>query len=136
MAEYIVNFRKIERFVDRVVMTPIYTKHMSDKETELLKRNLIKVGYKYIGRSKDMYDNYYTTYEQQKKFYDKNNAYESLGALFFEWLTSGYMTAKQMQDVYREGTKECKEYIFEDLFHLVGHKTFYQFVRIFNFDKK
>ena len=76
------------------------------------------------------------TYEQQKKFYDKNNAYESLGALFFEWLTSGYMTAKQMQDVYREGTKECKEYIFEDLFHLVGHKTFYQFVRIFNFGKK
>lgn len=40
------------------------------------------------------------TYEQQKKFYDKNNDYESLGALFFEWLTSGYMTAKQMQDVY------------------------------------
>lgn len=68
------------------------------------------------------------TYEQQKKFYDKNNAYESLGALFFEWLTSGYMTAKQMQDVYREGTKECKEYIFEDLFHLVGQKTFFQFV--------
>lgn len=65
MAEYIVNFRKIERFVDRVVMTPIHTKHMSDKETELLKRNLIKVGYKYIGRSKDMYDNYYTTYERK-----------------------------------------------------------------------
>lgn len=38
--------------------------------------------------------------------------------------------------MYREGTKECKEYIFEDLFHLVGHKTFYQFVRIFNFGKK
>ena len=76
------------------------------------------------------------TYEQQKKFYDKNNAYESLGELLFEWLTDGYMTAKQMQDVYREGTKECKEYIFEDLFHLVGHKTFYQFVKIFNFGKK
>ena len=75
------------------------------------------------------------TYEQQKKFYDKNNDYESLGALFFEWLTSGYMTAKQMQDVYRECTKECKEYI-EDLFHLCDKKQFYQFVRIFNFDKK
>lgn len=37
------------------------------------------------------------TYEQQKKFYDKNNDYESLGALFFEWLTSGYMTAKQIK---------------------------------------
>ena len=61
----IVNFRKIERFAGRVIMTPIYTKHMSDKETELLKRNLNKVGYKYIGRCKDMYDNYYTTYERK-----------------------------------------------------------------------
>ena len=76
------------------------------------------------------------TYEQQKKFYDGSNDYESLGALFFEWLTSGYMTAKQMQDVYREGTKECKEHIIEDLFHLVGHKTFYQFIKIFNFGNK
>ena len=46
-------------------MTPIYTKNISDKETELLRRNLNKVGYKYIGRSKDMYDNYYTTYERK-----------------------------------------------------------------------
>lgn len=46
-------------------MTPIYTKNISDKETELLKRNLNKVGYKYIGRSKDMYDNYYITYERK-----------------------------------------------------------------------
>lgn len=68
MAEYIVNFRKIERFVDRVVMTPIYTKNMSDKETELLKRNLIKVGYKYVGRSKDRYDNYYTSYERKSEY--------------------------------------------------------------------
>lgn len=30
------------------------------------------------------------TYEQQKKFYDGSNNYESLGALFFDWLTSGY----------------------------------------------
>ena len=65
MEEYIVNFRKIERFAGRVIMTPIYTKRMSDKETELLKRNLNKVGYKYIGRSKDRYDNYYTTYERK-----------------------------------------------------------------------
>lgn len=62
MAEYIVNFRKIERFVDRVVMTPIYTRHMSDKETELLKRNLIKLGYKYKGRDRDMYGNIFTKY--------------------------------------------------------------------------
>ena len=76
------------------------------------------------------------TYEQQKKFYDKNNDYESLGALFFEWLTSGYMTAKQMQNVYREGTKECKEYILEDLYHLCELRTFYKFIRIFNFGNK
>jgi hypothetical protein len=65
VADNIVNFRKIERFANRVIMTPIYTKNISDKETELLKRNLNKVGYKYIGRSKDMYDNYYITYERK-----------------------------------------------------------------------
>ena len=64
MAVNIVDFRRIERFGDRVTIEPIYTKHLDDKETELLKRNLNKVGYKYIGRSKDMYDNYYTTYER------------------------------------------------------------------------
>lgn len=76
------------------------------------------------------------TYEQQKKFYDKNNDYESLGALFFEWLTSGYMTAAQMQDTYRECNRECKEYILEDLYHLCELRTFYKFIRIFNFGKK
>lgn len=76
------------------------------------------------------------TYEQQKKFYDGSNDYESLGALFFDWLTCGNMTAEKMQEVYREGTKECKEYIFEDLFYLCDLKTFYKFVRIFNFGKK
>ena len=75
------------------------------------------------------------TYEQQKKFYDRNNDYESLGAIFLYWLECGNETAADMQETYREGTKECKEYIMEDLFHLVGHKTFYQFVRIFNFGK-
>ena len=65
MAEYIVNFRRIERYADRVAMEPIYTKHLDDDEVEILKRNLNKVGYKYIGRSKDMYDNYYTTYERK-----------------------------------------------------------------------
>ena len=46
-------------------MQPICTKHLSDKETELLKRNLNKCGYKYVGRSKDIYDNYYTTYKRK-----------------------------------------------------------------------
>lgn len=52
------------------------------------------------------------------------------------WLECGNETAAQMQETYREGTKECKEYIMEDLFHLCDKKQFYQFVRIFNFGKK
>lgn len=75
------------------------------------------------------------TYEQQKKFYDRSNEYESLGAIFLYWLECGYMTAARIQEKYREGTKECKEYIMEDLFHLCNPRTFYQFVRIFNFGK-
>lgn len=76
------------------------------------------------------------TYEQQKKYYDEYNDYESLGAIFIYWLECGNETAAQMQETYREGTKECKEYIMEDLFHLCDKKQFYQFVRIFNFGKK
>lgn len=49
-------------------MEPIYTKHLDDNEVEILKRNLNKVGYKYIGRSKDRYDNYYTSYERKSEY--------------------------------------------------------------------
>lgn len=48
------------------------------------------------------------TYEQQKKYYDEYNDYESLGAIFLYWLECGNETAAQMQETYREGTKECK----------------------------
>lgn len=68
------------------------------------------------------------TYEQQKKYYDEYNEYESLGAIFLYWLECGNETAAQMQETYREGTKECKEYIMEDLFHLCDKKQFYQFL--------
>lgn len=68
MADNIVNFRRIERYADRVTMEPIYTKHLDDNEVEILKRNLNKVGYKYIGRSKDRYDNYYTSYERKSEY--------------------------------------------------------------------
>ena len=37
------------------------------------------------------------TYEQQKKFYDGSNNYESLGALFFYWLTCGNIDAGSIQ---------------------------------------
>ena len=53
------------------------------------------------------------TYEQQKKFYDKNSDYESLGALFKYWLECGNETAAQMQETYREGTKECKDTLWK-----------------------
>lgn len=68
MADNIVDFRRIERYADRVAMEPIYTKHLDDNEVEILKRNLNKVGYKYIGRSKDRYDNYYTSYERKSEY--------------------------------------------------------------------
>lgn len=76
------------------------------------------------------------TYGQQKKFYDKGNTYESLGAIFKYWLEDGNETAAFMQETCRECNRECKEYILEDLFYLCGLKTFYRFVRIFNFGKK
>lgn len=76
------------------------------------------------------------TYEQQKKYYDEYNEYESLGSIFLYWLECGNKTAAQMQEAYRECNREYKEYILEDLFQLCDKKQFYQFVRIFNFGKK
>lgn len=76
------------------------------------------------------------TYEQQKKYYDGSNDYESLGAIFMYWLECGNETAKQMQETYRECNRECKEYILQGLFYLCDLKKFYKFVRIFNFGKK
>ena len=67
MAEYIVNFRKIERFSDgRVRMSPIHTsKSYNDKMIDRLKSDLKCFGYKCVGRSKDEHDNHYTTYERK-----------------------------------------------------------------------
>lgn len=76
------------------------------------------------------------TYEQQKKFYDKGNTYESLGDIFKYWLECGNESAESMQETYRECNRECKEYILQDLFYLCDLKTFNKFVRIFNFGKK
>ena len=65
MEEYIVNFRKIERFSDgRVRMSPIHTsKSYNDEMMGRLKSDLKSFGYKCVGRSKDEHGNYYTTYE-------------------------------------------------------------------------
>lgn len=70
------------------------------------------------------------------KFYNQDNRYESLGEMFIYWLNCGYMTAAAIQNTFREGTKECKEYIIEDLYHLCDKKQLYRFIRIFYFGKK
>ena len=75
------------------------------------------------------------TYEQQKKYYDESGQYESLGAMFIYWLVCGYMTTAEMQNVFREGNHECKDFILEDLYHLCDKEIFYKFVRIFYFGK-
>lgn len=94
-----------------------------------------------VERLKDTIMRRNKTYEQQKKYYDEYNEYESLGAIFMYWLECGNETAKQMQETYRECNRECKEFILEDLYHLCNKETFdketfYKFVRIFNFGKK
>lgn len=76
------------------------------------------------------------TYEQQKKFYDESNDYESLGEIFLYWLECGTETAKQMQATYREGNRECKEHIISDLRQLTDFNTFHTFVNIFLFGHK
>ena len=65
MAEYIVNFRKIERFSDgRVRMSPIHTsKSYNDEMMGRLKSDLKSFGYKFVGRSKDEHGNFNETYE-------------------------------------------------------------------------
>lgn len=67
-ASNFVEYRRIERYADRVTMEPICTEYLNDKELEMLKQSLKKQGYKYIGRSKDRYDNYYTSYERKSEY--------------------------------------------------------------------
>ena len=64
MAEYIVNFRKIERFSDgRVRMSPIHTSSYNDDMMGRFKSDLKSFGYKCVGRSKDEHGNFNETYE-------------------------------------------------------------------------
>ena len=66
MAEYIVNFRKIERFSDvRVRMSPIHTSSYNDEMMGRFKSDLKSFGYKCVGRSKDEHGKCYTTYEMK-----------------------------------------------------------------------
>lgn len=63
-----VEYRRIERYADRVTMEPICTEYLSDNEIEMLKQSLNKQGYKYVGCSKDIFGNYYTTYERKSEY--------------------------------------------------------------------
>lgn len=54
-----------------------------------------------VERLKDTIMRRNKTYEQQKKFYDEYNDYESLGAIFVYWLECGNETAAQMVGVDR-----------------------------------
>ena len=76
------------------------------------------------------------TYEQQMKFYNQDNRYESLGEMFIYRLNCDCIPAAAKRKTFREGTKECKEYIIEDLYHLCDKKQLYRFIRIFYFGKK
>lgn len=66
-ADNIIESFKIERYADRVVATPIQTTHVDDEIAERIKGNMKDVGYKYVGRFKDTYDNTYTQYEKRKE---------------------------------------------------------------------
>lgn len=66
-AENIIESFKILKRSDRVLAFPIQTTRVSDEVAERIKKNMKDVGYKYVGRFKDMYDNTYTQYEKRKE---------------------------------------------------------------------
>lgn len=66
-AENIIESFKVVKRSDRVVTFPIQTTRVSDEVAERIKGNMKDVGYKYVGRFKDMYDNTYTQYEKRKE---------------------------------------------------------------------
>lgn len=66
-AENIIESFKIERYSDRVVAFPIQATRVDDEVVKRIKGNMKDVGYKYVGHSKDMYDNACTIYEKRKE---------------------------------------------------------------------
>lgn len=55
-AENIIESFKIVKRSDRVVAFPIQTTRVDDEVAERIKKNMKDVGYRYVGRDKDMYD--------------------------------------------------------------------------------
>lgn len=66
-AENIIESFKIVKRSDRVLAFLIQTTRVSDEVAERIKGNMKDVGYKYVGRFKDTYDNTYTQYEKRKE---------------------------------------------------------------------
>lgn len=66
MVEYLVDIYTIRRFTDgRVTSNKGFSKVLKESTVKLAKQAGKKTGYKYIGRYKDMYGNYYTQYERK-----------------------------------------------------------------------
>lgn len=66
-AENIIESFKILKCSDRVLAFPIQAARVDDEVAKRIKGNMKDVGYKYVGRGKDMYDNTYTIYEKRKE---------------------------------------------------------------------
>lgn len=66
-AENIIESFKIVKRSDRVVAFPIQTTRVDDEVAERIKKNMKDVGYRYVRRGKDVYDNTYTQYEKRKE---------------------------------------------------------------------
>ena len=67
MVEYLVDIYKIRRFANGQVTSEKVSKVLKESTVKRAKRVCKNVGYKYIGRYKDMYGNYYTQYERKDK---------------------------------------------------------------------
>lgn len=66
-AENIIESFKVLKRSDRVLAFPIQATRVDDEVAKRIKGNMKDVGYKYVGRGKDMYDNTYTIYEKRKE---------------------------------------------------------------------
>ena len=65
MVEYFVDIYKIRRFANGQVTSEKVSKVLKESTVKRAKRVCKNVGYKYIGRYKDMYGNYYAQYERK-----------------------------------------------------------------------
>lgn len=65
MVEYLVDIYKIRRFTNGQVTSEKVSKVLKESTVKRAKRVCKNVGYKYIGRYKDMYGNYYAQYERK-----------------------------------------------------------------------